>query len=485
MFEQLKALLVRQCRLDLARPLLVGVSGGPDSLYLLHVLWRLGLPLVAAHLDHQLRPGSAAESEYVRGIAEKLDIPFRLGVEDVLAQAEALGLSLEEAARRVRYRFLFAEAEGCQAQGVAVAHTADDQVETLMMHLLRGSGTAGLRGMSFYSRPNPWSASLPLLRPLLNTWRSDILAYLADNALQPLYDPSNQDVRYYRNYLRHVVIPGLEKEHPRLRQRLWRTASILHEDYAVLEMALERAWQECLLRQGPGYVAFALEKFRSQPVGLQRGLARRALDQLRPGLRDIDFQTTEAFLSFAMSPSRTAQRDLAAGLRLFYEPGALWLAAWEAQLPAALGGQDLADAWPQVFTPLEFGAPATVDLGQGWYLQAALVELAQLPQPPGSGAYDPWTAWLDAQALQFPLLLRGRLPGERFQPLGMGGHSQKLSDFMINRKLPQRARPAWPLVLSGGAVAWIAGVATGHAFRVTPATRQGLRLELRREPGVS
>ena len=475
---KLDLLIMGKCLLDQRLPLLAGVSGGPDSLCMLDALHQLGYPLVVAHLDHGLRPESAQEAERLRQLAEKLGLPFVLERADVQGYADQNGLSTEEAARELRYRFLFAEASRRQAQAVAVGHTADDQVETVLMHLLRGSGLAGLRGMSYRSLPNPWSASLPLVRPLLGSWREEILEYLVQRGLQPTQDLSNLDVRYYRNRLRHELVPELEKLNPGARLRLWRMADILGEDEQVLEQVEQAAWQACQPEQGQGYVALDVNALQSQPVGLKRRLLRRAIGYLRPGLRDIDFPTVERLLRFLDEPSLSGQSDLAAGLRMQMEAGRLWLAAWEADLPGA--------DWPQApdGAPLWLDAPVDepveIALAAGWRLQAETLEFSVERMIQARSNHDPYQAWLDRLRLVLPLQVRTRLPGERFCPLGMDGHSLKLSDFMINMRLPRRARLGWPLLVSNGQVAWVAGYRVGENFAVSENTRQIVHLTLSR-----
>ncbi|MCI0520105.1 MAG: tRNA lysidine(34) synthetase TilS, partial [Chloroflexi bacterium] len=232
-----------RCRLTLDQPILAAVSGGPDSLCVLDGLHRLGFRLAAAHFDHGLRAEAADEARRVEAFAGERGLPFLLGRGDVRACAQAQRLSLEEAARNQRYGFLFAQAQSIGAQAVVTGHNADDQVETVLMHLLRGAGLAGLRGMSFYALPNPWSVSIPLARPLLGVWREEILAYLAQNGLVPNLDASNEDLTFYRNRLRHELIPTLESYNPQARRLIWRTAEILFHEDAALSAVEEAAWQ--------------------------------------------------------------------------------------------------------------------------------------------------------------------------------------------------------------------------------------------------
>jgi tRNA(Ile)-lysidine synthase len=472
--EQFVSILEEKCLLDPGLPVLAGVSGGPDSLCMLDVLRQLGFCLIVAHLDHSLRADAALEAEHLRQLVESYGLPFVLERGDVQAYAANHRLSIEEAAREVRYHFLFEQAALHQAQAVAVGHTANDQVETVLMHLLRGSGLAGLRGMSYRSLPNPWSQTIPLVRPLLGAWRDEILSHLEQSGLQPSLDASNLDTRFYRNRLRHELIPQLENLNPGVRQRLWQMADVLAEDEAALEKVEQTAWESCLLEQGPGYTALDAKVLREQSISLQRRLVRRAIGLLRPGLRDIDYRTIGRALAFVKDASRSKQADLAAGLRVELEGERLWLVNWEADLPGV--------GWPQVEPGalLRLDLPGELSLPGGWRLRAeSLAANPELFERLHSNT-DPFQAWLDQEQLAGLLWVRARRPGERFQPLGMDGHSLKLSDFMINSNLPGRGRAAWPLVVSGDKIAWVPGFRIGEDFAVREITRQIVSLLLYR-----
>jgi tRNA(Ile)-lysidine synthase len=469
MLERLESSLKDSCYPS-GGAIVAGVSGGPDSLVLLHALMRLGLPVIAAHLDHGLRPTSRAEAESVRQMAHQLAVPAVIARQEVAALAQAAGQSIEEAARNVRYRFLFDVAAEHGAAAVAVGHNADDQVETVLMHLLRGAGLEGLRGMAPCIRPNPWSATLPLLRPLLSVWRSEIEAYAAEQGLRPLTDESNTDLRFYRNRLRHAALPYLETLNPGVRQRLWHTAALLRDDEAVVAAAAAAAWEACCLERGPGYVALHAARLRLQPVALQRRVFRQAIAHLRPGLRDIDFAAVQRALAFLAAPAPRGPADLIAGLVLEAESERLWLAEPQAARPAP--------AWPQL--PPEgtwpLAVPGALELPGGGRLIAAVHPVTPDAYTQATANPDPYQAWLAADALRSPLTVRTRRPGDRFRPLGLGGHSLKLSDFMINTGLPRRARRGWPLVLSGDEIAWVPGYRLAEPFAVQPGTRRLVRL---------
>ncbi len=454
--------------------MVIGVSGGPDSLYLLDVLHHQGYPLVVAHLDHQLRPESAEEAEAVRQAAEVRGLPFRLRRCNVADYAAGQGISLEEAARTQRYQFLFQEARTCGACAVAVGHTADDQVETVLMHLLRGAGLDGLCGMPCWSLPNPWSAEIPLVRPLLGVWREEILVYLAERGLHPNLDASNLDRRFYRNRLRHDLLPYLETFNPGVKAHLWQTAEALARDDELLQSLAEPAWQETLIQCGDGYLTFAGPLLHRQPEALRRRWLRRAVQALRANLRDLDYAAMQRGLAVLDNPQQRGSVDLVAGLRLFWEGDQLWLASWEADLP----GQD----WPQLppGVQLSLPVPGGLTLPGGWQLTAERLELTPERLAEALSNPDPYQTWLDTSNLPLPLTVRARQPGDRLQPLGMNGQSVKIADLMVNQKLPRRARLRWPLVCTAETIVWVPGLRASHSYRLLPTSPITCHLQINR-----
>ena len=458
----MRKILEQACKLNKANPVLAAVSGGPDSLALLHVLHGLGYPLVCATFNHRLRPEAADEAAYVRQVAESLGVRFVTDSADVAAYAEAEGLSIEEAARTLRYRFLFRAAREAGAQAVATGHTADDQAETVLMHFLRGAGLAGLKGMAprvvlpvFDAVPAGYK-EIPLARPLLNWQRADTEAYCRENGLSPLCDPSNADTTYFRNRLRHELIPALENYNPRIRQALVRTALALQGDEALLAEVIDAAWQKSVLELGAGFVAFDQAALENGSPALRRNLFKRAAFLLRPGLRDVDFAALER--AATLQPV-----DMTGGLRLFVEGAKIYLAAYEADLPSV--------EWPQVVNGELAGWELVVETvaGENLFVQAREKS-------------DPFIAWLDAGLMGDRLRVRAVHAGDRFQPLGMSGASVKLQDFFVNIKLPKRARSKWPLVCVGDEIAWVAGLRLAHPFRVTEKTKRALHLQIKRLP---
>lgn len=455
------------CGLDWSRPILVGVSGGPDSLCLLDVLLRAGYRVIVAHFNHKLRPESDREAASVGELSERLGLPFVADSANVVAYADAHHLSIEESARMLRYRFLFAAARTHRAQAVAVGHTADDQAETVLMHFLRGAGLSGLKGMEYRTILPVFDPEIPLVRPLLTLWRADTESWCREQGLAPHYDASNADTAYFRNRLRHALIPELEKYNPRLKESLLRTAQVLQGDHAALQEVLDTLWKDMIIESGNGFIAFDGPKLASASRGLRRNLIRRAGELLRPESRDFGFDALERAAVWIESKD-TPRVDFANGLYLFVEREKIFLTTHQADLPFV--------QWPQIGNQFSVDSDQCA-LGNGWFLSIETLNTGDCQL-----YTDPWSAWLDADLTGDRFTVRPRRAGDWFAPFGLDGQSVKLQDFFVNVKLPQRARAHWPLVCVGDEVAWVPGYRIAHRFQVTEKTGRMVHLEIKRLP---
>ena len=474
MLDKIAMILASDGQLHAEDPCLVGVSGGADSICLLHVLYSLGYHPIAIHVNHHLRPEADQEAKTVERFVRDLGVDFVACDVDVMRYGDTHSLSIEEAARELRYQCLFEQAEKTSARAVLVAHNADDQVETILMHLLRGTGLTGLRGMEYSSLPNPWSEHIPLVRPLLSTTRQEILAYLNDHHLGFITDPSNTDVSYLRNRVRHELLPYLENYNPRIRGNLVRMGRLNQEDYALIQHLVGEAWQAIFIKRGPGYQAFRLPGFKTASPPIQRYLLRKAIAYHLPSLRDIDFDAIQRGIIFLADRHAQGQIDLIAGLRLLKEGDTFWLATWQADLPG--------NEFPSIpiGTAIEVMIPSTCELDGNWVLRAEAEPDIEQVIVQSSSNTDPFQAWVDLDALELPLVARNLQSGERIQPLGMQGHSIKISDLMVNLKIPRRVRPTWPMVSSAGVIIWVPGCRQSQLGQVTPASRHIAHLSMHR-----
>lgn len=463
--------------LDPQRPVLLGLSGGADSTALLAAMRSVGVSVIAAHLDHALRPESAQDAAAVERLCRRLDVPIVVERRDAGDYARREGLSLEDAARRLRYHFLFEQAEHLNAQVVLVAHTADDQVETLLMHLIAGSGLRGLGGMLPYALPNPWSAVIPLARPLLDVSRAEVLAYCRARDLPVLEDASNRDTRFLRNRLRHELLPLLETYNPQVRAALLRSASVLAEAEAAIAQwaASAGALHPC----GANCLQLDERALTVLPSAVQRRVLRQTLTALGGDLREIGFEGLEAARRFCLERRAAGQHLLPGNLRLLRESDGLWALAREGEAPR--------DAWPQMAdaAPQNLAVPGELPLESGWVLTARKAAPAMDVWEAARKNRDLFRAWIDIGETRPPLTVRPRLPGDVIEPLGMPGHSAKIGDLMTNRKVPRRVRARWPLVCIGERIVWVPGLRMAHPFRLQRDSRNVLSLTCRRRPHKS
>ena len=443
------------------RLIIVAVSGGADSLALLHYLHEQHYPLLVASFNHLLRPTAASDIDYVKEIASGLGLPFVAGSGDVAAHAAAQGLSTEEAARELRYRFLFQTAREAGAQAVATGHTADDQAETVLMHFVRGSGLSGLKGMPARIILPAFDANIPLVRPLLSWTRADTEAACLARDLQPRMDASNSDTLYFRNRLRHELLPLLQQYNPQIRQALAKTALALQGDYELLGELLQSVWNKTVCAAGPDYTAFDLELLKNQSPALRRNLFRKAAFQLKPGERDIDFE--------ALNRAATLKPvDLAGGLKTTLEASRLYLMTEKAELPC--------DDWPQVSAPFSMSA-GQASLNDNWLITCE-EQVGETLYEQAAENRDPWTAWLALEDVEQKLLIRSFQSGDRFEPLGMPRQTSKLTELFINQKIPKRLRARWPLVCVNDEIVWVVGLRHSERLKLNPETRRAIKIRV-------
>ncbi|MFV9503501.1 MAG: tRNA lysidine(34) synthetase TilS [Oscillochloridaceae bacterium umkhey_bin13] len=445
---------------------LVAVSGGPDSLALLHLLLglsALGGPQVhVAHLDHGTRgTQSAAEAQAVAALAHAWGLPATIGYRDVPALARIQRQGLLAAARYARYNWLAATAQTVAADAVAVAHQADDQAETVLLHLLRGAGLTGLRGMVPMV---PWPNWLPdppepgiepagncqpsLIRPLLATPRAQIAAYCAAHGLRPSDDPSNHAERFARTRVRRML-HTLSQEQPRLVTTLGRTANLLAEDYDFIQTQLDAHWPD-LVEAHPSGLALRRTVWIALHPALQRYALRRAATLL--GQPSLSMAQLEQVRQGGM---RVGQR-FPLGPRVWAEWTATALLLGPSHPPLSPHAPQLqADHQP-------LPVPGQFELGAGWAIVAQTI-----PPEETSGAV--WVA-LDPQQLDGPLEVRRRQVGDRFRPAG-GRGSRKLQDFFVDRKIQRTLRDGWPLLVTPHALVWVVGLCADARFVATSATQ--------------
>lgn len=470
--------------------LVVGVSGGADSLTLLHALRILApefdLKLHVAHMNHQLRgDASDADEQFVLQLAREWGLPAASARWDVRGYAQENHLSIEEAARNLRYQFLLGASNRVRANAIAVAHNADDQVETILLHFLRGAGLRGLRGMayktrlvtnderrmtetnaSFNLRP-PSSMSVDLIRPLLDITRAEIEMYCVENDLQPRIDDSNFDKTILRNRLRHETIPYLEAINPNLRAAIRQSARSIADDYAYIQQNILGIFDRMARPIENGFV-LDRKWFRALPVNLQRGVLREAVARLRR-LKNISFQHIENARRVAADKDAGAEATLPQGLLLVvgYDDFIVGEHLALPDAPLLLHRQEIL---------LKVGDEFLLEESD-WGTRVTS------PQPSPYQGEGVWSALFDADKIRGGLVLRTRKPGERFAPRGMKGKHKSLHEFMIDEKIPRHAREFIPILADEEKVLWVVGYRADERASATDATTNFVRVEFFRNWG--
>ena len=474
-YQQVADFIRQERLLQPGQRLVAGVSGGPDSLCLLDCLNRLGYQIIVAHLDHQLRPESAEEATFVQRVAHAYGVLAVIGRWDVSAETGS-GRSLEEVARLARYRFLVRVAKKQGVELITTGHTADDQVETILMHFLRGAGPSGLRGMLPSTSLKSWvgipdSAGITLVRPLLDTTREQTHAHCIAIGLEPRFDSSNLDLAFTRNRLRHHLIPILETYNPGVRQVLRRTGRVMAGEAELVATLVADRWPELVRRGGEGVLVIRVKPFMEQPTALQRALLREVIARLRPTLRDVGFEAIERALHFINNPQRGQRQALVGELELLHFIDEVVVRESDApieypNLPQLISGRRR-----------KLATPGRVQLACDWYLEATIESLNAARRRELMNESSPRVAAVDKSSIDAPLAIRPGKPGDHIRPLGMVG-SIKVSDLLVNQHIPQPARARWPLVVCGDHILWVVGLRMSNDFRLNNKTPRAIVLHL-------
>lgn len=475
LLTEVRAVIRRGQLLTPGDGVVIGISGGPDSVALAHLLWRLRkefkLKLHLAHLHHGLR-GKSAELDVrlVQQLAQKWGLPLTVERVDVAGLARRRKLSLEEAGREARYAFLERTRAAAGANRIALGHHADDAVETFLLNLVRGAGAAGLSGIL--------ARRGAIIRPLIESSHADILAYLQTHKLPWREDPSNRDLRFLRNRIRHRLLPELETLNPAARRVLRRTLYALGEEHAALEWAAEKILGRAELHAGEG-LSWTRERLLPAPVGLRLAWYRRQIERWQGHVQGFSQAHLLALDALVSGPKPQAEIHLPSGLRArrSYEKIELAPAQAAPTLPPA--------------TELRLPVPGRVNWplapGQSAGITARLISQAPnfsrpRPQPQTEGDLQRrlghCQAWLDPRRLSAALVIRRFRPGDRIQPLGLKGR-RKLKDIFMELKLPSRLRRTWPVLVSGSEIVWVPGYRIARRFQVRPDCRRPLRLDFR------
>jgi len=439
---------------------LAAVSGGPDSVAMLHLLLALrgdlGFEVKVAHLDHRFRGDeSRADARFVSELCDRLGV--LCVTEEVNVPQFLLGrrLSRQEAARMLRYQFLVKTSKLEYCQRIATGHNADDQAETVAMRLLRGAGPDGLAGI-----PPTRDGGL-VIRPVLALWRSEIEGYLAENRLSCRVDASNADERYARNRIRHSLLPELRTYNPGIDRTLVGMSMIMTDIVDHLTRLTDETMPEVVEQARVGQFALDLARFESYDKALQRAILRRIFEVLRPDLAPLTFQHVENLLCLVRRGEVGRSVELPDGARARLEHGRLTISHGDG---------------PPGIDERELPVPGSVS-----YPEADLDISARIVPATGSPARpaDESEAFFDADSVREGLSVRARRQGDRIRPLGMEG-TTSLKELFIDAKIPFSLRSSVPLLCHGPEIIWAVGLKRSAFAPVTEKTKRLLSVRVHR-----
>jgi tRNA(Ile)-lysidine synthase len=438
--------------------IVVAISGGPDSVALLSILYHLrsswALTLSAVHCNYGLRGAeSEGDQQFVEAFCQELGVS--LHVRRVGLQTEGRRASLQAVARDLRYRVMQEIAEQCGADRIAVGHTANDQAETVVLWMLRGAGLTGLSGMPAFRDHN-------VIRPLYETTRHEILAYLREAGLSFREDSSNFKPHYLRNRVRREVIPVLTQLVPSSVDALCRLAEICREDDRYLDQQITALSSSALERASDGGWTIDRVCLLELSVSLQRRWIRDLFRQKDDQFRSLTLRTIDHIIRLASKGESDSRLDVKGG-------------------HVVVSGRHLR------FVPLQAGSISHAGephgrcqeflsvpgellwSGTGQRLQVQQQAGSQLGAPLGKDRI-----LVDADQVSQPLIVRNWLPGDRFHPSGMGGQSKKLQDFFMDLKIPSAVRSRIPLVVAPEGILWVVGYRQDERWAPTATTKRCL-----------
>ena len=461
LFDQVKRTIDRYNLLEKGDRLILGVSSGVDSMVLLHLLsaYReaFDLSLIVAHVNHGFRPEeSEKEAKLVEKESARLGFTFEYGQFNVREFQKLGGLSPQDAARRIRFHFFYELLQKHQAQKIALGHNADDQVETVLLRLIRGSGLQGLKGI------------LPIregrvIRPLLEVGRGEIEAFAIEKKISFLFDSSNLKKDYLRNRIRLTLIPLIEREYqPNFKEAVLRTSSILRGENDYLEKGAEEAYQKIVREEG-GTFSFKFSEYESLHQAIQWRVIKRMLGKIDDGgmvMEEGEWSDVHKIYQRLRQSSPSFLLKLTHGVRV------------EKRYGLVLLGEGGVSPLPPFEVELTFpGRTFIEEIGKEVVIEETDRDQLRSFNGPSTAAL------MDYESLQFPLKMRNFRAGDRFDPLGVKG-TQKLKDFFIDHKVPKFERPRVPLLIAGEMIAWIVGYRIDERVKVTGKTKKVLKVKI-------
>jgi tRNA(Ile)-lysidine synthase len=457
---------------------LVGVSGGPDSIALIHVLLTIApifpLKLGIAHLNHSLRKKeSDRDEEFVASLAQTLGLPCYIKRENVVEYQRKHRLSLEEAGRHLRYSFFDEIAEKNRFDKIALGHHCDDNAELILMYLFRGTGPLGISGI-------PPVRDRRIVRPLIKITRPEIIKFLAEKRLTYVSDQSNTDTRYLRNRIRHQLMPLLKQHYnPKIAESLNRLASITQSEEEWIEEIINPMFENSVLALQNSKIILSIAELAEMHTAAQKRIIRRAIVRIKGDLKRITLAHLDAIMNLLKSGPLDGRLDLPARIMVRRDNEFLSISKEKKPLRDLRDPETRPDEKQRRMEKLLFEynilKPGSLYIKEtGIRLKFSEIRDAKLEDICNAGHQ---VAFFDMKTISFPLVVRNSRPGDCFTPLGMTG-TQKVKKFFVNKKVSLTDRLMCPVVLSKGKLIWVVGHRIDDSVRVKSSTGSMLKGEL-------
>ncbi|MFH1562794.1 MAG: tRNA lysidine(34) synthetase TilS [Nitrospirota bacterium] len=457
MIETVEKTITQYSMLEEGDKVIIGISGGPDSVALLHILLslqeRYKLTLHLAHLNHLLREEARQEAVFVKELAESLNLPVTIEEIDV-AQDTSKNFSLEQKARKIRYEFLIRVAKSISATKIALAHHFDDNLETIMMWLIRGCGAEGFGGIPPVRKIDPQLPGKPvsIIRPLINITKQEIEDYLKQYNLSFKIDSSNLKKDYLRNKIRLELLPKLEEYNPNIKKALTKLSLLWEVDNEYLNILSTSAKEKVVLENG----GINLKEFSKLHPAIQSRILRQSIEEVKGNLEGITFRHINAILNLVKDGPSQGSLDLPSNIKVEREYDKLVICKGEREKKGKGEETHILPPLKRGLLPPTHSQEGIIVVVTGITRVAELIIETQLLHPPFSMLHTSFNAYLDYDKLKLPIRVRHRKFGDKFHPYGMAG-SKKIKDFLIDLKVTKKVRDKIYLLEDGEGIIWIMG----------------------------
>ena len=428
--------------------IIIGASGGPDSQFLIYLFNQIkeeyNLNIILAHLNHLHRKEASFDENLVKETGQKLGMKAEVKRASMDDFAKANKISAEDAGRRLRYDFFNQLANGNKNSKIAIAHNMDDQAETMLFRMIRGTGLDGLAAMDYKNGR--------IIRPILSFKKSEILSYLEENNIDYAIDVTNLENDYTRNYIRNEIFPSLEQINSNVKSNFFNLSDLVKNDLEIIDEIIEDIYKSIALSEADTYIKFDIKEFENLSYNKKARLIRKAIFKLKGEIKDFSRENIDEFIAlFGLNTGKKVIKDDIAFSKNYR--------SYDLEL---------------VTKEQKFNDILSLDLGQEIYFNGIKIKASIALK---KDSKDKNIGYFDLDEISFPLTVRTRRNGDRFKPLGMN-HSKKLKDFFIDQKIDKNIRDEVPIILSNDEIIWLAGHRISEDYKVSNQTKNILKIEV-------